>query len=56
MQCDSQSVRCRFWLFQRQIYAKYAKNQQCDGRSIDDDINKIVLVKYSMHLTYRCES
>ena len=45
-------VRCRFWLFQRIIYEKYVNIQQREGRSINYDITKIAVVKYSMNRTH----
>ena len=45
-----------FWLLQRKIYAKYVNNKHREGRAINKDINKIAVVKYSMHRTYLCES
>ena len=55
MECDSQAVWCRFWLFQREMYEKYVYNQQYEGQAINGDILKIALVQYSMHRTYLCE-
>ena len=40
MQCDSQAVWCRFWLFQCKMYAKYVNNKQREGRAINYDIKK----------------
>ena len=49
-------MRCRFWSFQRKMYAKCVNNQQHEGRALNDDINKIAVVKYSTNCTYLCVS
>ena len=38
IQCEGQVVRCRFWLFQYKMYAKYVNNQQRERRVVNDDI------------------
>ena len=56
IQYDGQAVWCRFWLFQRKMYAKYVNNKQREGQAIKDDIKKIAVVKFSMNRTYLCVS
>ena len=34
------------------MYAKYINNQQREGPAVDDKINKIAVVKFSMNQTY----
>ena len=38
------------------MFAKYVNNQQREGQAVNNDINKIVVVKYSMNRTYLCVS
>ena len=43
-----------YWSLQRKIYAKYVNNQQCEGTAVNDKINKIAVVKFSINCTYLC--
>ena len=56
IQCDGPALRCNFWSLQCKMYAKYVNNQQRKGRAVNNDINKIAVVKSSMNWTYLCVS
>ena len=45
-----------FWSFQYKMYEKYVNNKQRELRAINDYINKIAVLKYSMNRTYLCVS
>ena len=41
-----------YWSLQRKMYAKYVNNQQREGPAVNNNINKIEVVKFPMNRTY----
>ena len=56
IQCEGPAVRCRLQLLQHKMYEKYVNNQQHEGMTVNDKINKIAVVKFSMNCTHLCVS